>query len=70
MSLDVGRYRLYTAHQSIQERWDEARIRWLDVVREDFVKQYLYSLEPLVNTTLGAIDRLAQVLIRAKQECG
>ncbi len=70
MSLDVGRYRLYSAHKALQERWDQTRLYWQDVVRQEFAKEYFAALEPCVVTALAAIDRLAQVLIRARNDCG
>ena len=69
MSLDVGRYRLLSAHQALLERWEETRLVWQDVVRAEFAKEHLEPLAPLLLTTLGAIDQLAQVLGRVRQEC-
>ena len=69
MSVDVGRYRLLSAHQALLERWEETRLVWQDVVRAEFAKEHLEPLAPLLLTTLGAIDQLAQVLGRVRQEC-
>ena len=70
MSLDVGRYRLLSAHKSLLERWEETRLVWQDSVRAEFAREHLEPLAPLLATTLGAIDQLAQVLGRVRQECG
>src|SRR5206468_4175181 len=56
MSLDVGRYRLLSAHKSLLEHWEETRLVWQDSVREEFFKESLEPLAPLLHTTLGAID--------------
>jgi hypothetical protein len=69
MSLDVGRYRLISAHQSLLAGWDETRLVWQDMVRAEFAKEHLEPLTPLLLTTLGAIDQLGQVLARVRQEC-
>ena len=69
MSLDVGRYRLLSAHKSLLERWEETRLVWQDQVRTEFAKEHLEPLTPPILTTLGAIDQLAQVLGRIHQEC-
>lgn len=69
MSLDVGRYRLFSAHKTLNQHWDETRLVWNDSVRAEFAKEHLEPLEPIVLTTLGAIDRLAQVLVRLREEC-
>jgi hypothetical protein len=70
MSLDVGRQRLLAAHQALLEGWEETRRAWQDSVRTEFAKEHLEPLEPLLLSTLGAIDQLAQVLGRVRQECG
>ncbi len=33
MSLEIGRYRLMTAHKTLLERWEDARLVWHDSVR-------------------------------------
>ena len=40
-----------------------------DGVRREFVERYFNDLEPRVNATLAAMDRLGQVLTRVMQEC-
>jgi hypothetical protein len=69
MILDTGRYRLQSAHKVLLERWEETRLVWQDLVRADFAREHLELLTPIVLTTLGAIDQLAQVLGRVRQEC-
>lgn len=70
MSLDVPRYRLYSAHKALQEHWDQTRLYWQDVVRAEFAKEYFDALAPSVVTELAAIDRLAQVLVGVRSDCG
>ena len=69
MSLDVGHYRLVSAHKSLVERWDETCLVWHDPVRAEFAKEHLEPLAPMLQATLTAIDQLAQVLGRVRQEC-
>lgn len=69
MSLDVGRYRLMSAHKAVLQRWEETRLVWQDMVREEFAKEHLDPLTPTLLATLGAIDQLAQVMGRIRQEC-
>jgi hypothetical protein len=69
MSLDIGRYRLLSAHKALLERWEETRLVWQDQVRAEFAREHLEPLTPAVATTLGAIDQLAQVLGRVRQDC-
>jgi hypothetical protein len=69
VSLDTGRYQLYSTWKTLQERWQETDRYWRDPVRQQFEEQHWSPLEPAVLSTLTAIDRLAQVLIQARNEC-
>jgi hypothetical protein len=69
VSLDTGRYQLYSCWKTLQERWEHTDRYWRDPVRQQFEEQYWLPLEPAVLATLTAIDRLAQVLVQARNEC-
>ena len=69
MSLDTGRYQLYSTYKTLKERWDDSAEHWQDSVREEFAEKYYEPLDLHVRGTLSAIDRLTQVMVRAKQEC-
>jgi hypothetical protein len=69
LSLDTGRYQLYSTFKTLQERWEETKLHWYDSVRQDFEENHWGALEPRIRATLSAIDRLSQVMVRAKQEC-
>lgn len=70
MSLDTGRFKLFTAAKNLQAHWEQTSMVWQDGVRREFVEQYFLNVEPRVNATLAAMDRLGQVLNLVKQECG
>ena len=69
MSLDTGRYQLYAAMKSLRERWEQTQETWRDMIRRDFADDYWDPLEQRVQSALAAIDRLAQVMTRAREEC-
>lgn len=69
MNLDVGRFRLYSGHKTLQERWEQTRLSWSDAVRQEFAEDFFDPIEPAVSATLAAIDRLSQVLVRMKSDC-
>jgi hypothetical protein len=60
---------LHFALKTLRIRWDETSEIWNDSVRVNFEETYLAPLEPQVVITLKAINRLAQVLARANEEC-
>lgn len=67
--LDTGRARLYTAHKTLREKWETAKLHWQDSVRKDFEEHQLDPLEPRLAHLLTAIDRLAQVLNQVNNDC-
>ena len=50
-------------------RWEQAQLTWQDVVRHEFTEEHWNHLDMAVLTTLGAMDRLAPILVQARQEC-
>jgi hypothetical protein len=53
----------------LQARWEETERDWQDVVRKAFQDEFLVPLEASVKSTLWEMDRLAEVLTKAKREC-
>ena len=70
MSLDTGRYQLYSALKTLRERWDDTKESWHDAVEQKFTEDVWEPLEQRVKAALSAIDRLALVVARSKEECG
>jgi hypothetical protein len=60
---------LHFAMKSLRERWDDTQAVWNDSVRKSFEEKHVAPLEPQVTSTLKAVNRLAQVLARAYEEC-
>jgi hypothetical protein len=69
MSLDTGRYQLFSSFKTLRAHWEEACVHWQDGIRQDFEEQYWNVLEMRINSTMAAIDRLGQIVTRARQEC-
>lgn len=69
MSLDTGRYQVFSALKSLQETWEDTKPLWNDPVRQDFEENFWYPLEDRTRVILSAIDLLAQVLVRARKDC-
>jgi hypothetical protein len=69
MSLDTGRYQLFSTFKTLRERWEETCVHWQDGIRQEFAEKYWQALEPRVRATMSAIDRLGQIIGRARQEC-
>ncbi len=69
MSLDLARHRLLSSHEALVENWEATRQVWQDQVGAAFAKERLDPLMPLVADTIGAMDRLSQILNRVRHEC-
>ena len=69
MSLDTGRYQLYSSFKTLNTHWEQTLLHWQDSVRREFEEDFWNQLEPRVQQTLGAIDRLAQIIARVRREC-
>ncbi len=69
MSLDTGRAQLYSASKTLGERWEETADHWQDAIRLDFAEHFYDPLAQRTRSALAAIDRLSQVLVRARHEC-
>jgi len=70
MSLDTGRGRLFTGWKVLRQKWEETKMHWNDSVRQEFQEKPFADLEYHVLSEMSAIDRLAQVMIQVKQQCG
>lgn len=69
MSLDSGPLKLKSAMKKLRINWDELEAQWNDKVRKEFEETHLDPIEYQVTATLRAMDRLAEILRRAEQDC-
>lgn len=70
MSVTTGTMDLTAALKDLRIRWEQATLVWNDPVRREFEEQFW---DPLVERTVAALramDRLAPVLMKLRQDCG
>lgn len=67
--LSVVASSLNSALKSLRRRWADVEDVWDDSVRRHFAEEHIDPIEPQVVSTLKAINRLAQVMARAYDEC-
>jgi len=60
---------LQYAMKSLNTRWNDAQDSWQDNVARKFGEEYIDPIAPQMNVTLKAINRLAAILARAREEC-
>ena len=69
MSVAAGSSKLNLALKTLRQRWEETKTWWTDPVSQAFEENHWRPLEAQVLATLRGIDRLAQDLAQARQEC-
>ncbi len=69
MGVYEGRGGLTKATRELMLRWQETRSSWSDAVAEQFEKKYLESLEKDVKSAVGAMDQMAALLSRIRNDC-
>lgn len=69
ITLNTGWAELSNALKNLRICWDENSPAWKDAVRQEFEKEHKEPLETQVATTLRAIERLSELLIRAQNDC-
>jgi hypothetical protein len=69
VSLDTGSSKINLGMKTLRFRWEETKGHWKDSVSRDFEDNYWTPLETQVLATLRVVDRLAQAMAKAKQEC-
>ena len=70
MSLTVGRAKLTQGLKELATRWEQAKAHWDDAMSADLEKSVIQPLEPRVRATVSAIEKMNEVLMRARRECG
>jgi hypothetical protein len=60
---------LQHALKTLNTRWHDAEDSWQDNVARHFGEEYIDPVPPQMNITLKALNRLASVLARAREEC-
>ncbi len=70
MSLSSSSIELTDGMKTLGAVWDEARMGWTDAIAEDFEQRFWTPLQAQTGDAVGAIDRLATILMQVRRECG
>lgn len=69
MGVYEGRGGLTKATRELLLRWQDTKSNWQDAVADQFEKKYLEMLEKDVKTAVGAMDQMAALLSRIRNDC-
>jgi hypothetical protein len=69
MSLSAGSAKMSFALKTLRARWDQTQMHWNDDVRQEFEEAHLKPVEQEIMAALNATNTLAQLILKAQQEC-
>lgn len=69
MGVYEGSAGLIKATQELLLRWQETKSNWRDVVADQFEKKYLQTLEKDAKAAVAAMDQMAALLSRIRNDC-
>jgi len=69
MSLSVGRAKLVGALRDLMLRWEKTKMEWDDPMSRHLEASVLEPLEPKVRAAATAIEKMGEIVARARREC-
>lgn len=69
MSLNANKSRVTALTKNLSLRWADTRTHWRDVKSDEFNQRFMQELFPQVNKAVNAIEKLEELLNKARKEC-
>lgn len=69
MSLSVGRAKLVGALRDLMLRWEKAKAQWDDPMSRNIEERVLEPLDPKVRAASTAIEKMGEMVARARRDC-
>ncbi len=69
MSIRTGKAQLEAALKELLIKWDHTQTRWNDPVSKDFDKEFITPIDRRIKSAIPAIEKLADVLHKARRDC-
>jgi hypothetical protein len=69
MGMTEGRASLRKSVKELMFHWSEAKAHWNDATSHGFENKFLVPLDLDAKHALSAMDTMAQILSRIKQDC-
>lgn len=70
MSMNTAQNRLKQAAKELNIHWETARSSWDDTMSRRFHESHLAPLEPTIRASVAAMEKMSELLAKARQECG
>lgn len=69
MGMHEGRAQVNKSVKELMTRWSETKSQWSDANARGFESKYLIPMEQDAKAAVGAMDHMAQILAKIKQDC-
>lgn len=69
MGVYEGRGTLAKAIKTLEARWQETEVEWNDAQSRDFEKRFIAPINVDLQSAVAAMDQVAVLLSRIRQEC-
>jgi hypothetical protein len=69
MSLAVGRSKLVGSLKDLMVKWDRTKEYWDDPMSKALEERVLAPLEPKIRAAATAMEKMGEVLARARRDC-
>lgn len=69
MSLGVGKAKLVGSLKDLMMRWEKTKAIWDDPMSGDLERTVLEPLEPKIRAAVSAMEKMGEILARARRDC-
>ena len=69
MTLSGTKSRLVAITKELATRWDETKNHWKDAKSQELEQRYLTELFANVDRSIGALERLDELLAKVRKDC-
>jgi hypothetical protein len=69
MSLHTGRAKLVGSHKELMMKWDRTKEWWNDAMSRSLEERVLEPVEPKIRAAVSAMEKMGELLARARREC-
>lgn len=69
MSLTTGRSKLVGSLKDLLVKWEKTRESWSDPVSQDMELKVLSPLDPKVRAAATAMEKIGELLAKARRDC-
>ena len=70
MSLSTGKSKLGGSLKDLMLRWEKTKMVWDDPMSTELEQRVLEMLDPKVRAAISAMEKMGELLAKARRDCG